>query len=724
MTTAFSGMINDTMAKSIDPSERDDVPHDRPLRISLVTPNFNGADYIEDTLKSVASQGAGDIEHIIVDGGSRDGSMAIIERYRAGASAIICEPDRGHADAVNKGFARSTGDIMGWINSDDILLPGALAAVERLFRLRPDVEWVTGRASSMDSSGRIVWVGPVRAWSRLRFLAGDNKWIQQESTFWRRSLWDRAGGALDGDYKLANDFDLWARFFRFAELHTLGRHLGCFRIRPGQRSIAFKKQYEAEAKSIVRRELRRLEPSFRKRFGRLMPDVRGPLSIGADHRYAICDPPIIETPIRRSSNGKGAVAIVDRPTEPSDLTRFRGVHRGERCFIMGNGPSLNQMDLSKLAGQTVFACNSVFLLFDRIDWRPRYYTCVDSRVLPDRAFEIDDMLRRNPEMAGFFPVVIQEHTGKKVRRATRLIMPAGRNRYFFNETTNSTDRLPHSMFSNDINDRIIQPHTVAITMMQIAAYMGFRELILIGCDTDYAVAESVRREKDGASPGVALTSSRDDDENHFDPRYFGRRRKWHQPRPDKMIMHYGYAKDALDAMGIAVYNATVGGKLEVFPRKEFELLLEKSCMNAAAETSIRPLAAEPVSSALSSPVDARSFMRDAASVGWRARRPALALVAAALAIAALSLVPALKEFSILLWFAAGFSFLFGLIVMIAVTLRGFIADLSRQLMDLANGAGRPIDDNLIERARLEAELGALRDEVERLKAKPLPSPRN
>ncbi len=692
------------------PQDKDDISRRggaRPLRLSLVTPNYNGAAFIEETLRSVAAQNYPNLDYVVIDGASADASLDLITRYRDMITTLVSEPDRGHADAVNKGFAASAGEIMGWINSDDILLPGALDFVGRVFRARPDIEWITGRASSMDDSGRIQWVGPVRPWSRLRFLNGDHKWIQQESTFWRRSLWERAGGGLDLNYDLANDFDLWARFFRHAELFTVNRFLGCFRIREGQRSIAFKTKYEAEAKAILKRELHRLDPDYRRKFARLLPSpadlLRPPVAIGADHRRRICDPPIIEPEeiAAAPASKPKPVAPIDRPETPDRLGRFKNIHKGERCFIMGNGPSLNKMDLSRLAGETVFACNSALLLFDRIGWRPKYYACVDSRVLPDRARDIDAMLRSNPGMTAFFPAIVQKHTGEKARSPARLIMPTGANRYFFNEVSNSIDNLPHSMFSYDIDDKVVQPFTVAITMLQIAAYMGFSEIYLIGCDTDYVVTETVREEKDRTAPGVALTSRKDDDLNHFDHRYFGRNRKWHAPRPELMIRHYAYAKEALDAIGVATYNTTVGGKLEVFPRRDFDSLFPKheEQMTAANEAS-GPAPLAP---------------RAAAGVLWRARTILAVLALVALTLVGLSRLPAFAGSSGYFWGAAGFLILLGLIGVTALRLRGFIIDLSQQVLDLSNGACRPPEGAVIARIEADREIERLRAEIEALK---------
>lgn len=674
-------------------------------RLSLVTPNFSGAAFIGETLTSVAAQDYPDLDYVVVDGGSRDASLDVIAQHRDVVTTLISEPDRGHADAVNKGFAASRGEIMGWINSDDILLPGALAFVARLFRDRPDIDWITGRPSSMNEDGKIGWVGPVRPWSRLRFLSGDNKWIQQESTFWRRSLWERAGGELDLQYSLANDFDLWARFFRHAELHTVNRFLGCFRIRDGQRSIAFKKTYEREAEAIIRRERRQLEPAYRRKFRGLLSSpadfLRPPLAVGADHRFRICDPPIIAPQENGAAGYRKPVAPLDRPEAPDSLVKFKNRHAGERCFVMGNGPSLNRMDLSKLAGETVFACNSAFLLFDRIGWRPKYYACVDSRVLPDRAAEIDAMLRAHPDMTAFFPAIIQEHTGAKARRPTRLVMPTGANRYFFNETPNSTDDLPGSMFSADIDDKVVQPFTVAITMLQIAAYMGFSEIYLIGCDTDYVVTSTVREEKDKIAPGVALTSRKDDDPNHFDRRYFGKGRKWHAPRPEMMIRHYGYAREALEALGVATYNATVGGRLEVFPRRDYDGLFEEreTTMTTPGENQDK----------------ARQTPQAAAAVVWRARSALILIAGGAAAIIALSRLPAFAGSAGYFWGAAAFLILLGLIAVTALRLRGFIIDLSQQILDLSNGAGRPSDGAVFARADADREIERLRAEVDALK---------
>ncbi|OLF71739.1 hypothetical protein AWH62_11405 [Maricaulis sp. W15] len=265
--------------------------------IHLVTPNFNGADFLEDTIASVIEQEYENLEYVLVDGASTDNSRQVLDRYRDQVSAVIIEPDNGHADALNKGFAGSRADIMGWINSDDLLMPGCLSIVGRIFATYPEVAWITGLPTTCDLDGKLTYVGPLKKWSQLRFLAGDHLWIQQESTFWRRSLWEQAGGRLDTDFKVANDFELWSRFFRQAELYSVDSMLGCFRIREGQRSETSRALYMREVDTVLRRELDELDPALRAKFNNMIP--HSPRLLEASERAALHtilarhDPPAI-----------------------------------------------------------------------------------------------------------------------------------------------------------------------------------------------------------------------------------------------------------------------------------------------------------------------------------------------------------------------------------------------------------------------------------------------
>ena len=230
-------------------------------KITVVTVNYNLGDYLEEAMRSVLDQGYPNLEYIVVDGGSTDGSVAIIERYASQLAWWVSEPDSGQYHAVQKGFARSTGELMYWLNSDDRMYPGALQAVAEIFQAFPEVRWLQGQPTEFTPQGSAIRriALPWASWSRDRYLTYDFQFIQQESTFWRRDLWEEAGGTLDLSLSLAGDMELWARFFRHAELVTTTAILGGFRHRgPDQRSKDQRDVYLAECVAVVRRERARL----------------------------------------------------------------------------------------------------------------------------------------------------------------------------------------------------------------------------------------------------------------------------------------------------------------------------------------------------------------------------------------------------------------------------------------------------------------------------------
>jgi glycosyltransferase involved in cell wall biosynthesis len=208
-------------------------------RISIVTPNFNQGEFIEQTINSVLSQNYPNLEYIIIDGGSTDQSLEIIKKYNDKISYWISEKDMGMYDAINKGFAKSTGSIMAWINSDDILAKDSLANVAAIFLNDSTINWLQGFPTVIDEANNIIYQRkPVYTkwfFYSKRYHKSLN-FIQQESTFWTRQLWESAGGKIDCTYKLAADFDLWMRFFKYKKLVCTNLQLGAFRKRKGQQS--------------------------------------------------------------------------------------------------------------------------------------------------------------------------------------------------------------------------------------------------------------------------------------------------------------------------------------------------------------------------------------------------------------------------------------------------------------------------------------------------------
>jgi Glycosyl transferase family 2 len=247
-------------------------------KIALVTPVFNSARYLEATIRSVLSQGYPNLEYVIADGGSTDGSVEIVRKYEPHLHAWFSEPDRGMYDAINKGFARTSGKdmggAMGWISATDLLHAGSLFVVGSVFRTFPEVEWITGRPTGFSDEGMAVETLRLRQWSRMRFLAGANRYIQQESTFWRRSLWDRAGGRVDDSRRSASDFELWVRFFRFAKLYPVDALIGGFRSHPDSLGLRNLEECHRIHEEILAQEVARLsDASLVRRFRSLSASV-------------------------------------------------------------------------------------------------------------------------------------------------------------------------------------------------------------------------------------------------------------------------------------------------------------------------------------------------------------------------------------------------------------------------------------------------------------------
>ena len=264
---------------------------EKPL-ISIVTPSFNQAQFLEATIDSILSQNYPNLEYIIIDGGSTDGSVDIIKKHEKYLSFWCSEPDAGQYDAINKGFSHSTGEIMAWLNSDDMYLPWALKTVADIMSSLPNVEWLTTlNPATWDYYGFCSGFSSISGYSLEAFLDGcylpfhvkGLAWIQQESTFWRRSLWEKSGGCLSNNLKLAGDFELWCRFYLYANLYGASSPLGGFRSQYQQRSRNIE-EYAREAQLYLddmRRSLNwqpnAVQNILRNGKVRMIPKLRTPI---------------------------------------------------------------------------------------------------------------------------------------------------------------------------------------------------------------------------------------------------------------------------------------------------------------------------------------------------------------------------------------------------------------------------------------------------------------
>lgn len=226
-------------------------------KISIVTPSYNQGQFLEECIESILGQSYPNLEYIIMDGGSTDNSLSVIRKYERYLTHWQSQPDNGQYSAINEGFRRTTGEIMAWLNSDDKYHPYALFKVACVFTTFSDIDWMVGRPTTWDAQGHINGLEPFQPiWEREMFLRkACSRPIQQESTFWRRCLWDKAGNSLRTDMDLANDLALWMTFFRYAQLHSVNALLGGYRLHDNQKARLFRDKYRQEALKILNEEI-------------------------------------------------------------------------------------------------------------------------------------------------------------------------------------------------------------------------------------------------------------------------------------------------------------------------------------------------------------------------------------------------------------------------------------------------------------------------------------
>ncbi len=200
-------------------------------RMSIVVPSLNRADMIEETLRSVLLQGYPDLELIVIDGGSTDGTLDLLEEYDPYLTDWVSEPDEGQSQAINKGMKRATGEVLAYINTDDLYTPGTLTHVAGLFA-DPDVHWVSGPGELFGPGVGKPYLWPRRPWTeRWQWLVGNC--LTQSSTFWRRAVIEEAG-LFDEDMRRSMDYEYWLRVVAHGfELTWTDRVLSRFRIHPG-----------------------------------------------------------------------------------------------------------------------------------------------------------------------------------------------------------------------------------------------------------------------------------------------------------------------------------------------------------------------------------------------------------------------------------------------------------------------------------------------------------
>jgi glycosyltransferase involved in cell wall biosynthesis len=218
------------------------------MKISIVTPSFNQADYLKQTIRSVLDQNYADVEYLIADGASTDGSVVIIKEHSERLAWWVSELDAGQADAINKGFSRATGEIIAWLNSDDYYLPETLATVAELFAANPNAGIIYGDVLSVDGAGNPINVQKFSQYSVEDLM--QFKIISQPGVFMRRSVLEQAG-YLDQNYHFLLDHHLWLRMAQLAPMIYVPQTLAVARYHDSAKNIAHAEKFGAEAFKIL-----------------------------------------------------------------------------------------------------------------------------------------------------------------------------------------------------------------------------------------------------------------------------------------------------------------------------------------------------------------------------------------------------------------------------------------------------------------------------------------
>lgn len=250
-------------------------------RVTIITPSYNQAAYLEATIQSVLAQHYPNLEYMVIDGGSTDGSLEIIQRYAGQLSWWVSEKDRGQADAINKGFARATGDFAAWLNSDDLYLPGALQSAVRALQADERRALVFGDVQSIDAAGEQINRMTFGNWGLEEVMQFNI--ISQPGVFLRRSALEKAG-PLDLSYHYLLDHHLWLRVAQFGSMQYVPERWAAARFHPEAKNLAHAAEFGREAYRIV--DWMAAQPALAAPFQRLRRRIRAGAS-RMDARYLL-----------------------------------------------------------------------------------------------------------------------------------------------------------------------------------------------------------------------------------------------------------------------------------------------------------------------------------------------------------------------------------------------------------------------------------------------------
>ena len=334
---------------------------------------------------------------------------------------------------------------------------------------------------------------------------------------------------------------------------------GLKQIKKIDKQLYLKLKSKIEYSSKKRKDMRNIIDKLLPK-GSLRREIVKKIAYGKDYEpylFPRIEQEIVK-PIQKKQD-KPMLNVLEGITEEEmkNLKQFKNKFKGKRCFIIGNGPSLNKCDLSLLKDEYTFAVNGIFYKTEEMGFTPTFYMVEDGHVVDDNLEKINDYDKPKYK---FFPSLYKE----KINKTDKT--------YFFSADLGFYRGDHYSFeiprFSRDFSQIAFCGQSVTYLNMQLAFYMGFSEVYLIGMDFSYAIRES--DEKRGAT-----LITHDEDVNHFHPDYFGKGKKWHDPKVHNVAKNYEFAKVVYEDNGRKIYNATIGGKLEIFDRVDYNSLFKK-----------------------------------------------------------------------------------------------------------------------------------------------------
>lgn len=575
------------------------------LSISIITPSFNQANFFPECLQSVASQSYPALEHLVYDPGSKDNSRDVARSFPH--VTLIAEPDKGQSDAVSKGFLAAKGDIIGWVNSDDCYAsPDVFATVVERFEQSDIPDIIYGRGTYIDDKSNYLRDAYVNEYpDSLSWRLHKEVGILQPTLFMRSSVIEKIG-ILSDTLHFCMDYEYWIRAMKaglkFAFIPKLLAHgryykdnktLGsrgkslreiCDTVKQnfGYAHIQWIRNYseflsegldgilenssnqQVKDSNLVDTNIKKLLKAYNGDYYtlELLKNNKGKrpynTTVEAMKKHQIsfdvfCHPIPIEQQTqpnfycytvgekRWAFNRKWKDAQIEKTKKAFE--KFRSKCSQDTCVIVGNGPSLNQTDLSLLKNQDVFITNYAFLNPELLE--NAKYIAVTNYLVAEQGSHQFNLLQGIRKL---FPYWLG------------YCMNEDDNTFFFNS-------VGYPEFSTDIHQNVSWRSTVSFFQMQIAYWLGYSQVLLIGFDHSYS--------QDAAAREGDILVCEKDDSNHFDPRYF-KDKRWQAADVGNMEAMYLLSKQAFEKDGREIINCTVGGCLEVFRRSDLKKQIENT----------------------------------------------------------------------------------------------------------------------------------------------------